>query len=91
MKDLPDGVEAYKRTPDFTESTVPAGLLRSHHTKPGVWGVIRVLEGELLYRILEPGVEEHVLAPGVDGIVEPEVAHEVEPRGPVRFYVEFRR
>ena len=34
---------------------------------------------------------EHVLEPGRDGIVEPQVPHEVEPLGPVRFYVEFLR
>ena len=32
-----------------------------------------------------------VLAPGVFGIVEPTVLHEVEPRGTVRFLVEFYR
>jgi len=91
MRELPRDVVVYKRTAEFTESSVPAGLLRSHHTKPGVWGVIRVVEGQLLYRILEPAIEEHRLSPGVDGIVEPAVAHEVEPIGRVRFYVEFRR
>ena len=35
--------------------------------------------------------EEHVLGPGVEGVVEPEVPHEVEPLGPVRFFVEFLR
>ena len=91
MKALPEQVVAYEQTPEFTESSVPAALLRSHRTKPGVWGVIRVLEGELVYRILEPHVAEHVLAPGIDGIVEPANPHEVEPRGRVRFYVEFCR
>jgi hypothetical protein len=50
-----------------------------------------VLEGELLYRILDPAVEETWLRPGVDGVVEPTVRHEVEAPGPVRFYVEFLR
>jgi len=91
MKPLPKSLVPYKRTPDFTEETVPAGLLRRHTTKAGVWGRICVLEGELLYRILEPTFEHHVLEPGCDGVVEPNVPHEVEPEGPVRFYVEFLR
>ncbi len=91
MKTLPSDVEAYKRTPEFDQDTVPAGLLRRHSTKAGTWGRIRVLEGELLYRVLEPELEEQLLRPGVDGVVEPEVAHEVEPRGVVRFFVEFLR
>ena len=91
MKSLPAEVRAYQRTSEFSETTVPAGLTRRHTTKPGVWGRIVVLEGSLRYRILEPEVEEHVLSPECDGVVEPEVAHEVEPLGRVRFLVEFLR
>ena len=91
MKRLPDDGSAYRRTPEFTEATVPAGLLRRHSTKSGVWGRIVVQEGVLRYRILEPQVEEHRLRQGHDGVVEPAVAHEVEPLGPVRFFVEFLR
>lgn len=35
------------RTPVFDENTLPAALRREHRTKPGVWGVIRVLDGRL--------------------------------------------
>lgn len=89
--ELPEGICAYKRTPEFTEDTVPPGLLHSHDTKEGVWGRIVVLEGTLLYRILEPEIEEVALEPGVVGIVEPAVKHEVVPGARVRFYVEFCR
>ncbi len=88
---IPSGLAAYRRTAEFTESTVPAGLLRRHTTKAGVWGAIHVLEGSLRYRILEPEAEEIVLAPDRPGVVEPEVPHEVEVIGPVRFFVEFHR
>ncbi len=91
MKTLPDDVAAYHQTPEFTESTVPAGLLGAHTTKSGVWGRIRVIEGSLWYRILEPVVEEVLLEPGVDGIVQPGVEHQVETCGPTRFFVEFLR
>lgn len=91
MRNLPTNVSAYKRTPDFTEHTVPAGLLRSHNTKEGVWGKIVVLEGTLLYRILEPTVEEVLLTPGNHGVVEPTIRHEVVPYPGVRFYVDFHR
>ena len=88
---LPDDAEPYQKTKEFTESTTPAGLLRRHNTKLGVWGRICVLEGKLLYRILEPDVEEILLLPGLDGVVEPGIYHEVEPQGSVRFFVEFCR
>ena len=91
MKTLPADVVSYRRTPEFTESSVPAALLRSHTTKPAVWAQIRVVEGELRYRIFGPSPESHVLTPNVPGVVEPEVPHEVEPVGRVRFYVEFFR
>lgn len=91
MKALPAAVKAYRRTAEFTESSVPAALRQRHRTKPGVWARIEVLEGGLRYRILEPQLEEHVLTPGRAGIVAPEVPHEVEPLGSVRFFVEFLR
>lgn len=85
---LPTGVTPYKRTPVFDQDSVPAGLLREHRTKPGVWALIQVIEGELRYRILQPPSEQ-MLTSGVAGVVQPEQAHEVEPVGKVRFFVEF--
>ena len=89
MKDLPTHVSSTNRTAELTRSTVPKGLLRRHLTKEGTWGKIVVLEGLLRYRILEPELEEIDLSPERFGVVEPTVPHEVEPIGPVRFYVEF--
>jgi tellurite resistance-related uncharacterized protein len=91
MKPLPADASPYKRTPVFTAETVPEGLLHSHNTKEGVWAKIVVLEGQLRYRILEPVLEEMLLGPASPGVVEPTIKHEVEPLGPVRFYVEFYR
>ena len=91
---LPPDVSPYARTAEFTESTVPAGLLRSHTTKAGAWGLIHVLEGRLAYRITDPRrpASQTVLSPESEpGVVEPTILHEVEPLGPVRFYVEFHR
>jgi tellurite resistance-related uncharacterized protein len=84
-------LEAYRRTPVFDESSIPAGLLRRHATKAGVWAHIHVLEGELVFRLLEPPAGEERLSPDRVREIEPEVLHEVEARGPVRFYVEFLR
>jgi tellurite resistance-related uncharacterized protein len=82
---------AYRRTPEFSESTIPAALRRHHATKAGVWARIHVIEGSLRYRILEPAGSEYILTPERPGVVEPEVPHEVEAIGGVRFYVEFLR
>ena len=91
MKSLPADAVPYKRTAEFTSSSVPRGLLRSHSTKEGAWGKIVVLEGTLTYRILEPEIEEVVLSAGDCGVIEPTIEHEVVPHGGVRFYVEFFR
>jgi tellurite resistance-related uncharacterized protein len=87
---MPSGFAAYKRTPEFTEATVPKGLLRDHSTKAGVWAQICVLEGRLRYHVPSLG-RELDLAPDAPGIVIAEVVHHVEPLGRVRFYVEFFR
>lgn len=91
---LPADVAPYRRTPEFTEATVPGALLRSHNTKEGVWGLIHVIEGELLYRLTDQRrpAGERMLDPGSGpGVVEPTILHEVQPRGGVRFFVEFYR
>lgn len=91
MQTLPGNVSAYKRTPEFTQETVPVGLLSAHQTKKGTWGLIVVLEGNLEYRILEPELETVSLNKNLAGVVEPTILHEVQPQGEVRFYVEFYR
>jgi len=91
---LPDGLEAYRRTPVFTEANVPPALRADHDTKPGVWGLIHVLEGRLRYRVTDARrpAQEFLLSPeGLPGVVEPTIRHHVAPDGPVRFQVEFWR
>ena len=91
---LPDNLVPYKHTDMFTETTVPAGLLRDHNTKEGVWGLIRVDDGCLRYRVTDPrrAPFETILSPAdPPGIVEPTILHHVEALGSVRFQVEFLR
>lgn len=90
MRTLPPNVNAYGKTPVFTQETAPAGLLKGHATKDGVWGLIHVLCGEL--RLTIEGTEAvHVLRPGAPGTIEPAQPHHVTPLGDVEFYVEFHR
>ena len=91
MKTLPEGVSSYASTPEFTEESVPENLLKSHRTRAGTWGRIVVLEGRLRYRVLEPELRACELSPGNPGLVEPDIPHEVEPMGRVRFRVDFYR
>ena len=91
MEDLPHGVTRYAKSPEFTEQSIPEALRTSHRTGEGIWGKIVILEGRLRYRILEPEMREMELFPDTPGIVVPEIAHEVEAMGKVRFHVEFYR
>lgn len=85
---LPPGLVAYRRTPIFTETTLPNGLRHRHRTKAGVWALMTVVEGRMLFRRLDP-FSKTLLDPDMPGIVVPEEPHEVEPVGAVRFFVEF--
>ncbi len=89
MKGLPDSVKAYKKTPLFTNESVPDGLLKTHRTKAGTWGKICVEKGKLQYVIEKEPKETIELGPQNHGVVEPEVPHHVKPMGEVEFYVEF--
>lgn len=74
----------------FDEKTLPAALRREHRTKQGVWGVIRVLEGELRFIPGEGGDDAGaILTPQRPGFVLPDQPHRVEPLGQMRMQVEF--
>lgn len=88
------GLEPYKRTPTFTETSIPAGLLGEHSTKEGVWGLIHVLSGQLRYYITDArreGSEQLITPTSEPGLVVPTLVHRVEPVGKVEFFVEFWR
>lgn len=91
MKILPDNVYFYRKTPNFTQETIPKGLLHRHTTKAGSWGKICILSGELKYQILTDPGEEHIITPDFPGIIEPEVPHQIQSINSVEFYVKFYR
>ncbi len=83
-----DIAQPYRSTPVFDQDNLPAALRARHNTKDGVWGVIRVLEGELRLTYLDPPAEM-VLSPGSPGLVRPGQAHFVAPIGAMRMQVDF--
>ncbi len=86
--EFPDGLALYKQTPEFSESSIPAGLLRDHSTKTGTWGLIKVREGQLHYTA---GDHQQVVDESEAGVVVPNMLHSVAPVAQVRFCVEFYR
>lgn len=78
----------YSSSPVFDETTLPAALRKEHTTKSGVWGVIRVLEGQLKLTYIDP-LTEVVLNAGQHAIIQPRQPHFVEPLGTLKMQVDF--
>jgi tellurite resistance-related uncharacterized protein len=78
----------YRSTPVFDQDTLPAALRREHRTKPGVWGVIRILEGRLRLDFGD-GSPARILSPEAPGLLLPDQPHRVEPLGAMRMQVDF--
>jgi ubiquinol oxidase len=81
-------ITPYRKTADFNETTLPAALKRRHNTASGVWGVVRVKQGQLKLTFLEPHSEQ-VLDASNPGYLAPQQDHFVEPLGKVSVCVEF--
>lgn len=90
-KTLPPGFVAYSRSPDFTPATLPARLQASHFTKAGVWALLHVLEGKVLYRLEPPHSGEQLVSAGECVVIESGVLHRASFVEPGRLYVEFYR
>ncbi len=89
--ELPDDLELVRTSDTWTERTMPAALRRAHRVAAGRWARLRVEEGEVRFIAhTEPRIETMVRA-GNWQAIPPQVEHEVEPCGAVRFFVEFLR
>lgn len=89
--ELPEGLEVVRRTATWDESTLPGGLRHDHRVAAGAWGLLVVEEGELgFHAATEPPIDV-VLRAGDRQPIPPDVLHNVELTGPVRFHVDFLR
>lgn len=90
-KILPQGLQPYARSPEFTPETIPARLQSAHATKAGVWGLVHVLAGSVRYTLEPPRSGEVIVSAGETVVIEAQVEHHVAFVKPGRFYVEFWR
>lgn len=88
---MPPGFEAYGRSPEFTQDTLPLKLRSAHSTKAGTWGLLHVVEGEVLYQLEAPHRGERRARAGETIVIEAEVPHHVAFTEPGRIYIEFYR
>jgi len=92
MPVLPKDFAPYKRTPLFTQDSVPASLLKDHKTAAHSWGQLNIESGLLKYYITESGHEgEYLLDPNNPGVITSTHSHYIKPVGNVSFYIEFFR
>lgn len=88
---LPDGLELVRTTDVFTDTTVPAGLLRAHRVADGVWGRLIVHTGRVTFVFDDEPDHPLVVAAGETVAIPPARQHHVELTGPATFAVEFHR
>ena len=93
MQTLPDNISEISRTASFTSETVPAGLLKDHSTKKGVWGKLVVESGTVHYTVTDPTAEgEYQINEGDYGVIVPAQLHHVElMTDDTVFHVEFMK
>jgi tellurite resistance-related uncharacterized protein len=82
--------EPYQTTPVFDETSLPQAIRNAHDTKQGVWGLLRVLQGEVRLVFHDPR-RELVVTPDNPAPIPPQAVHHVETAGPMRMQVEFYR
>lgn len=78
----------YKTTPIFDADSLPQAIRSEHRTKPGTWGLLRVLEGRATLVFIDPHREIEV-TPEHPAEITPQATHFVRLDGPVRLQVEF--
>jgi len=80
----PDDVVCYRTLGPWTESEIPAGLLKQHQLKAGSWGELSVLSGgiEFCWDDLV-GAEPICLQKGQKLIIPPAVLHHLQITGDV--------
>ncbi|PRQ07571.1 DUF3565 domain-containing protein [Enhygromyxa salina] len=91
MPRRPPCATMYKQTPEYDETTIPAGLLRSHRLRGGAWGEIEVIAGTVEYVLEDEDNLTFALRPGVLGIVAPERPHHIALGPSARVRVRFCR
>ena len=82
--------QPYKVTAEWDQSSLPQAIRSRHNTKPGIWGLLRVIEGAVDLVFEEPARRVRV-TPESPAEIPPQAWHHVEVDGAMRMKVEFYR
>lgn len=86
---LPKDARTYRCIGPFDADAIPAGLLRRHDLKPGVWGVLTIGAGRIRFCWDDDAGGSRLLAPGDAMLIPPTVPHHLERDGSVRLSIAF--
>ncbi len=87
--ELPEGLVVVRTAGPFDDTTVPAGLRRSHRVPAGTWGCLRVHDGSIGFWMDTAPPIERQLVDGDTQPIPPDVNHKVRVDEPVRMQVDF--
>ncbi len=89
---LPAGLAAYKTTPLFDQHNAPGGLQKEHATASGVWALLHVLSGSLVYCFsVESKDVSYEIGAAQPRVIVAEQPHFIVVDRPVTFQLEFYR
>lgn len=87
--ELPPGLELVRTAGPFDADTLPAALRRAHVVADRTWGLLRVLEGEVVFAIETTPPFSARLDAGDQQPIPPGVAHLLRVDAPVRLTIDF--
>lgn len=87
--ELPDGLSLARTAGPFTADTLPAALLRDHRVPERTWGLVRLLQGDVVVELAtDPPITTRLTA-GQQQPLPPGVAHHLRVDGPFVVAVDF--
>jgi tellurite resistance-related uncharacterized protein len=87
--ELPAALELVRTAGPFDPDTLPAALRRAHVVADRTWGLLRVLEGEVVFAIETTPPFSARLDAGDEQPIPPAVAHLLRVDAPVRLTIDF--
>lgn len=87
--ELPDNVRLVRTSQEWSDETLPPGLLRRHRLAETTWGLLRVLDGRLAFSMACTPPIEIELGAGASQAIPPSIPHQIGLIGPVRCAIDF--
>lgn len=87
--ELPAALELVRTAGPFDADTLPAALRRAHFVADRTWGLLRVLEGEVVFAIETTPPLSARLDAGDEQPIPPALAHLLRVDAPVRLTIDF--